>query len=45
MDGFFVENGTIPVNLRIDTSNEDFLVAHHRLSQNQVIPLVLVRTQ
>lgn len=44
IEGTFAENGTIPVNLIIDTSNEDFPGgASPCLSENQVIPLVLVR--
>jgi hypothetical protein len=44
MDGFFAENGTIPVDLIVDTSNEDFPGgASPCSSSNQVIPLVLVR--
>lgn len=42
--GTFVENGTIPVELVIDTSNVDFPGGQSPCtSNNQVIPLVLVR--
>ena len=44
IDGLFVENGTIPVNLRIVTSSVDFPGGSSPCtSANQVIPLVLVR--
>jgi hypothetical protein len=44
IEGFFAEDGTIPVDLIIDTSNEDFPAdASPCLSENQVIPLVLRR--
>jgi len=44
IEGTFAENGTIPVNLRIETNNEDFPGgASPCSSANQVIPLVLVR--
>jgi hypothetical protein len=44
IEGFFAEDGTIPVDLIIDTANEDFPAdASPCLSENQVIPLVLRR--